>query len=34
MSFLGFFVLDESEDLFSIDVVSALVDDGVTDLSD
>ena len=34
MGFLGLLVLDEGEDLLTVDVVTALVDDGITDLSD
>jgi hypothetical protein len=33
MSFLGLFVSDESEDLLSINVVSALINDGIADFS-
>ena len=34
MGFLWLFILDEGEDLLTVDVVTALVDDGITDLSD
>lgn len=34
MSFLRLFILDEGKDLITINVVAALIDDGIADLSD